>query len=102
MQLVILMGASGSGKTTIAEAIRIRRPDLAEVLHFDSIGVPSPEEGLACGPVGAWQRAMSLSWMDVELDGSDLGHAWRASSGAVRGGDAARVCAGGFARGGHH
>jgi hypothetical protein len=63
MQLVILTGASGSGKTTIAEAIRIWRPDLAEVLHFDSIGVPSPEERLAWGSDGAWQRAMTLTWM---------------------------------------
>jgi len=64
MQLVILTGASGSGKTAIAEAIRTRRPDLAEVLHFDSIGVPSHEERLAWGSDGAWQRAMTLNWMD--------------------------------------
>jgi len=64
MRLVILTGASGSGKTAIAEAIRTGRPDLTEVLHFDSIGVPSPEERLAWGPEGAWQRAMTLNWMD--------------------------------------
>jgi len=64
MRLVILTGASGSGKTAIAEAIRTERPNLAEVLHFDSIGVPSPEERLAWGPNGAWQRAMTLHWMD--------------------------------------
>lgn len=64
MRLVILTGASGSGKTAIAEAIRIGQPDLADVLHFDSIGVPSPEERLAWGPEGAWQRAMTLTWMD--------------------------------------
>jgi hypothetical protein len=33
------------------------------VLHFDSIGVPLPEARLAWGPEGAWQRAMTLSWM---------------------------------------
>jgi hypothetical protein len=64
MRLVILTGASGSGKTAIAEAFRTRRPDLADVLHFDSIGVPPPEERLAWGPDGAWQRAMTLHWMD--------------------------------------
>jgi RNase adaptor protein for sRNA GlmZ degradation len=63
MQLVILSGASGSGKTAIAEAIRIGRPDLAEVLHFDSIGVPSPEARRTWDPVGGWQRAMTLEWM---------------------------------------
>lgn len=64
MRLVILSGASGSGKTAIAESIRIGRPDLAEVLHFDSIGVPSPEVRRTWGPDGAWQRAMTLSWME--------------------------------------
>src|SRR5262245_59423651 len=63
MRLVILTGASGSGKTAIAGTIRTTRPDLAEVLHFDSIGVPSPEKRLAWGPEGAWQRAMTLNWM---------------------------------------
>lgn len=63
MRLMILTGASGSGKTAIAEAIRIGRPDLAEVLHFDSIGVPSVEARRAWDPVGGWQRAMTLDWM---------------------------------------
>jgi hypothetical protein len=64
MRLVILAGASGSGKTAIAEAIRIERPDLAEVLHFDGIGVPSPEAMVAgWGSGEAWQRAMTFSWM---------------------------------------
>jgi hypothetical protein len=63
MQLVILTGASGSGKTAIAEAIRIEHPDLARVLHFDSIGVPTAEEMLTLGGGGAWQRAMTLTWM---------------------------------------
>ena len=64
MQLIILTGASGSGKTAIAEAIRIGRPDLADVLHFDGIGVPSPEAMAAgWGSGEAWQRAMTLSWM---------------------------------------
>jgi hypothetical protein len=63
MHLVILTGASGSGKTAIAEAIRTGQPDLAEVLHFDSIGVPSPDAMLTWGGGGAWQRAMTLTWM---------------------------------------
>jgi dephospho-CoA kinase len=64
MRLVILTGASGSGKTTIAETIRIERPNLAEVLHFDSIVVPSPEAmATGWGSGEAWQRAMTLSWM---------------------------------------
>jgi hypothetical protein len=64
MRLVILTGASGSGKTAIAEAIRVERPELAEVIHFDSIGVPSPDAMVAgWGSGEAWQRAMTLKWM---------------------------------------
>lgn len=64
MRLIILTGASGSGKTAIAGAITTGRPDLAEVLHFDSIGVPSAEVRQTWGPDGAWQRAMTSSWMN--------------------------------------
>ena len=47
MRLVILIGASGSGKTTIARAIEHRYPDEVEVLYFDRIGVPPVEEMIA-------------------------------------------------------
>jgi len=51
MRLVILTGASGSGKTSIADAIKAERPELVEVEHFDSIGVPSSETMVAAwGP----------------------------------------------------
>ena len=64
MRLVILTGASGSGKTAIANAIKAERPRLAEVLHFDSVGVPSSEAMAAgWGSGEAWQRAMTLAWM---------------------------------------
>jgi hypothetical protein len=62
--LVVLTGASGSGKTAIAEAIEFGRPGFAAVLRFDRIGVPSPdamEAGWGSGE--AWQRAMTLRWM---------------------------------------
>jgi ABC-type multidrug transport system ATPase subunit len=42
--LVVLTGASGAGKTTLARAIKERYPDECDVLFFDSVGVPSPEE----------------------------------------------------------
>jgi hypothetical protein len=64
MRLVILTGASGSGKTSIANAIKVESPRLAEVLHFDSIGVPSSEAMVAgWGSGEAWQHAMTLAWM---------------------------------------
>jgi hypothetical protein len=66
--LVILTGASGSGKTTLALAIQQRNLSNCEVLFADSIGVPSPEAMRAYGsgyqPGGAWQRAMTVEWME--------------------------------------
>lgn len=68
MRLVILTGASGSGKTTIAERIERQRKGLARVFRFDGIGVPSAEERIArwgaeSEPGGGWQRAMTIEWL---------------------------------------
>jgi hypothetical protein len=64
MRLIILTGASGSGKTAIAEEIETSRSGLAEVFRFDRIGVPSPEERVkGWGSGHGWQRAMTLTWM---------------------------------------
>ena len=64
---VILTGASGSGKTTIALAIENEHPEIA-VFRADTIGVPSAEVMASYGtgyqPGGAWQRAMTLQWME--------------------------------------
>jgi len=64
MQLVVLIGASGSGKTTIARAIEERYSDEIEVLYFDRIGVPPPERMIAeYGSGEEWQRAKTIEWM---------------------------------------
>lgn len=64
MSLVILIGASGAGKTTIARAIAERFADEVAVFHFDRIGVPSVEQMVAeYGSGEAWQRAKTLGWM---------------------------------------
>jgi energy-coupling factor transporter ATP-binding protein EcfA2 len=64
---VVLTGASGVGKTTIAFAIEKAHPEYS-VFRFDAIGVPSPEviAGFGSGhePGGAWQRAMTLQWLE--------------------------------------
>jgi energy-coupling factor transporter ATP-binding protein EcfA2 len=65
--LVVLTGASGTGKTTIALEVERAHPDY-EVFRFDSIGVPSAEVMATFGsehqPGGAWQRAMTLQWFE--------------------------------------
>ena len=65
--LVVLTGASGSGKTAIALELERAHPEFA-VLRFDTIGVPSAEVMATFGsghhPGGAWQRAMTLQWFE--------------------------------------
>jgi adenylate kinase family enzyme len=64
--LLILTGASGAGKTTLAHAVQESLPN-CEVRFFDSIGVPSAEIMATYdgdyGPGGGWQRAMTTEWM---------------------------------------
>ena len=47
MPAAILIGASGSGRATLAQAIAARFPDNTDVLFFDAIGVPGAEDMLA-------------------------------------------------------
>lgn len=64
MGFIILTGASGSGKTAIAEAIASRYGENVDVYHFDKVGVPSPEEMVTnYGSGEDWQRAKTHEWM---------------------------------------
>ena len=67
MALVIMTGASGSGKTAIAKTIAESHP-LITVFRFDTIGVPSAEVMASFGgghmPGGAWQRATTFKWLE--------------------------------------
>jgi len=64
MPAAILIGASGSGKTTIAQAIAERSPDNTDVLFFDAIGVPTAEDMMReYGSGEAWQLAKTVEWM---------------------------------------
>ncbi|CAM2155265.1 AAA family ATPase [Pararobbsia alpina] len=64
MTVVILIGASGAGKTTIAQEIERRHGNEFDVFYFDRIGVPSTEEMLATHGSGeAWQRAKTFEWL---------------------------------------
>lgn len=64
MPLVVLIGASGAGKTAIANAIERRSGDTVQVAYFDRIGVPSVDRMTAeYGSGEAWQRAKTFEWM---------------------------------------
>jgi RNase adaptor protein for sRNA GlmZ degradation len=64
MRLVILTGASGSGKSTIAAALGASSNRRIHVIHFDSVGVPDPAAMIAgWGSGEAWQEAMTARWM---------------------------------------
>lgn len=67
MALLIMTGASGSGKTAIAKVIEEKHPSIT-VFRFDTIGVPSADVMASYGsdhqPGGAWQRAMTFQWLD--------------------------------------
>jgi RNase adaptor protein for sRNA GlmZ degradation len=64
MTFVILSGASGSGKTVIAEGVAARYGEQVDVHHSDTIGVPTPERMIAeWGSGEGWQRAMTYEWI---------------------------------------
>jgi dephospho-CoA kinase len=64
MRLVVLTGASGAGKTTIAQAFAQTYPAIAEVHYFDRIGVPSLDEmTVQFGSPEEWQRLKTIEWM---------------------------------------
>jgi len=63
-RVVVLVGASGAGKTTVAEILARRAPWRGHTHYFDAIGVPSPEE-MASGDWGGeeWQLWATRQWM---------------------------------------
>jgi GTPase SAR1 family protein len=64
-RILALTGASGVGKTTLLRVLAQHGlPDLA-CYHFDTIGVPSPEEMTAkFGSPDGWQVRMTHAWID--------------------------------------
>jgi energy-coupling factor transporter ATP-binding protein EcfA2 len=62
--LVVLTGASGAGKTTIAKAFAAAHGGVAEVRHFDHIPVPSIDEMIERhGSPDEWQRVATMRWL---------------------------------------
>ena len=64
--IILITGASGSGKTTVLKAIEQKLPtNQISVNYFDDIGVPSSEAMIAeYGSCEKWQEAMTHKWME--------------------------------------
>lgn len=65
--IFFLSGASGVGKTSIVEKLkaRYRSSDDYAFVHFDSIGVPSPEEMIKrAGSGEKWQELTTYRWIE--------------------------------------
>lgn len=58
MAFVVLIGAAGVGKTTIADAVAADEPDV-QVARFDALGAP-PDDA---AEREEWRRATSREWM---------------------------------------
>ena len=64
MAFVVLIGASGSGKTTIAREVERCFARDTRVFYFDHIGVPPTGEMIAeFGSGEEWQRVKTIEWM---------------------------------------
>lgn len=63
-KIIFVIGASGSGKTTIIKAFDKAGLSNFKTVYFDSIGVPSLEEMNVKynGPEG-WQRIKTIEWV---------------------------------------
>lgn len=64
--IILITGASGSGKTTILEEIsKHLQKQSVKIFHFDDIGVPSLEEMVKeYGSPENWQKKMTEQWID--------------------------------------
>lgn len=60
----MLIGASGSGKTAVAELLDHRAPWAGHTHYFDSIGIPSREEMESFGGGEGWQEWATAKWIN--------------------------------------
>lgn len=64
-KIYFLIGASGSGKSTILNASKNQIENQFDILHFDSIGVPSFDEMKEqFGSIEEWQRVKTIEWIE--------------------------------------
>jgi GTPase SAR1 family protein len=74
--ILVIVGASGAGKTTVLQELRQRRLPSVGCYNFDSIGVPSSEVmQREFGGPERWQAAMTDQWIGrlaANQDGVDV------------------------------
>ena len=64
-RLIVLTGASGSGKTTIAKRCATLHSDWISIWHFEAIPIPSVDEMvLQYGSTDQWQYQKTLDWFE--------------------------------------
>jgi hypothetical protein len=64
VQILVVSGASGAGKTAAVEALAARRPSGVRCFHFDSIGVPNAEDmERDYGGGMQWQEWATREWL---------------------------------------
>lgn len=62
-KLFFLIGASGSGKTTIAKILELKGLLNLQICYFDSIGIPSTQKMIEeYGSIDEWQRVKTIEW----------------------------------------
>jgi len=65
-KLVVVTGASGAGKTTIAKELERDKIHNLVFCYFDSVGVPSPEVmAKEFGGQESWQRTKTEDWVEM-------------------------------------
>ena len=74
--ILVVTGASGSGKTTTVRALEARAPSGVRCYYFDAVGVP-PAEVLEreSGGLESWQAITTRAWLDrlaANPDGADV------------------------------
>ena len=69
--IFFITGASGVGKTSLVDSLKEKYGSRNSwvFLHFDSIGVPSPEEMIKqFGSGENWQKEMTYQWIKILLN----------------------------------
>jgi GrpB-like predicted nucleotidyltransferase (UPF0157 family)/adenylate kinase family enzyme len=65
-KILFIIGASGSGKTTLLKKIEKKLPDNIQLIHFDSIEVPSFEQMREeYGSLEKWQEVKTYEWVET-------------------------------------